>query len=70
MKIGYYLFNSSKNGFRLGKNLDIGRQVGQKWPQKIRYHMWMAPKIPQLLPNQTQGILIDVYILLSSFGAS
>ena len=22
----------------------MGRQVGQKWPQKIGYHIWMAPK--------------------------
>ena len=21
----------------------MGRYVGQKWPQKIGYHLWMAP---------------------------
>ena len=43
MKIGYCLFYSTKNGLKLSKKLDMGRQVGQKWPQKIGYHMWMAP---------------------------
>ena len=45
MKIGYYLDNTSKKGSKLAKKSDMGRQVGQKWPPKIGYHMWMAPYI-------------------------
>ena len=38
-KIRYYLGNTSKKGPKLGKKSDMSRRVGQKWPQKIGYHM-------------------------------
>ena len=41
MKIGYYLSNTSKKYFKSERKSDIGGCVGQKWPPKIEYHMWM-----------------------------
>ena len=66
MKIGFYLSNSSKNSFRLVKKSDMGREVGQKWPQKFGYHMWMAPKDSLLTQKSSVKMQVGTYIILGT----
>ena len=33
----------SKKAFSIGGKSEIGGRGGQKWPQKIGYHLWTAP---------------------------
>ena len=40
MKMGYKLH---KIAFSVGGKSDMGRWVGQKMAQKIRYSLWMTP---------------------------